>query len=154
MKVTLGDFSVIHLEEAEIEIDCEGKVESESHGFKENALEILLDTDHHSTRSLLVGRKPKVCESTPSKVRSITRAQSKTREREWVDSIAEDARDGAVSKQVKLAASTSNSPVWQGKGKIQAEFTTCGGRSTRRHHPSFNPKFLPSDRGMGRSNGG
>ena len=26
MKVTLGDFSVTYLEEAEVEIDCEGKM--------------------------------------------------------------------------------------------------------------------------------
>ena len=49
-------------------------------------------------------------------VRAITRAQSKTRERERVDNIAADARDGAVSKQVKLAPSTSSPPAGQGKG--------------------------------------
>ena len=77
-------------------------------------IDILLGTDHPLTRSLLVGRKhdPTLC-----KVRAITRAQSKTQEREQVDNIAADARDGAVSKQVKLAAPTSSPPAGQGKGK-------------------------------------
>ena len=67
-----------------------------------NIPEILLGTDHPLTWSLLARRNPKVYNSTPCKVRAITRAQRKTWERERVDNIAADAGDGAVSKQLSL----------------------------------------------------
>ena len=101
MKVTLGDFSVTYSEEAEVEIDCEWKVAKvKAMVLRDNAPEILLGTDYPLTRSFLAGSNPKVYDSIPCKVRAITRAQSKTQEREWVDNIAADSRDRAVSKQV------------------------------------------------------
>ena len=99
MKVTLGDFSVTYLEEAEVEIDCEGKVAKvKAMVLRENAPEILLGTNHPLNRSLLAGRNLKIFNSTQCKVRAITRAQSKTREKKQVDNIAADAWDGAVSE--------------------------------------------------------
>ena len=128
MKIILGDFSVTYLEEAEVEIDCEGKVTKvKDMVLRDNTPEILLGTGHPLTRSLLAGRKPQIYDPTPGKVRAITRAQRKTRVREWVDSIAADGRDGAVSKQVvKLAVPTSSLPAGQGKGKTPKQGLVAG----------------------------
>ena len=87
--------------------------------LRDNAPEILLGRDYPLTRSLLAGRKPKIYDPTPCKVKTLNRAQSKTQEREQVDNIAACTRNGAVSKQVKSAAPTSSPPT--GKGKIHKQ---------------------------------
>ena len=63
--------------------------------LRDNIPEILL-TDHPLTWSLLVGRKPEFYDPTPCKVTAITKAQSKTWEKEQVNNIAADSRDGPV----------------------------------------------------------
>ena len=55
VKVPLGYFSVTYLEEADVKIDCEGRVtKGKAMILRNNAPEILQHTDHPSTRSLLV----------------------------------------------------------------------------------------------------
>ena len=85
--------------------------------LRDNAPEIIIGTDHPFTRSLLAGRKPKVNNPTPYKVRAITRAQGKIQGKDQFDNIVTNARVWAVSKQVKLASPTSFHSEGQGKGK-------------------------------------
>ena len=122
VKVTLADLSVTHLREARVEIAVEGKVATvRAVVLKDDAPDILLGTDHPLTRSLLEGRRPKVDDPIPCHVRAITRAQSQAQEKEQVDNLAADARDGAVPRQVKLAAPPIGKPVRQDKGQTPKE---------------------------------
>ena len=122
MKVTLAELSVTHLREATVEIAVEGKMATvRAMVLKDDAPDILLGTDNPLTRSLLEGRRPKVDDPIQCHVREITRAQSQAQEKEQVDNLAADARDGKVPRKVKLAAPPIGKPVMQGMGQTPKE---------------------------------
>ena len=78
VKVTLADLSVTHLHEAKVEIAVEWKVATVGAIVLrgDDAPDILVDTDHSLTRSLLAGRRPTVDNPIPpSQIKAITRAR-------------------------------------------------------------------------------